>query len=352
MISFNKKISNKECTKDIILKTFTYTFNLTNIKKNFSLKKNFLIDTIPTPQLVLYSGLKKHQTIFDCLKNTEIINRRILNEIFKTLVSSDIICLVLDVRDPIGTWSHILNDKTLSSKKKLIVILNKVDLVPSWIISKWLKIFSKKFSVVAFHSNIKHSFGKNVLLKIIKNIKKENFSKKTVTIGVMGYPNVGKSAFINTIRKKIVTKSSSIPGHTKVWQIIKLSKEIFLIDSPGIIFKKSFNHNLSVFRGQQMFNEKKKEHGIFISLIKKIIGIQIEKKIFSHLKTKRITPFNYEHKRIDKIKKKGKIDNVERKMKFVSDFLSGNIPWYSPCPRTINKSFSPYFFPWILKYDL
>jgi nuclear GTP-binding protein len=100
--------------------------------------------------LVQYSGLKKNQTVFDCLKNTEIINRRILNEIFKTLISSDIICLVLDVRDPIGTWSHILNDKILFFKKKLIIILNKVDLVPSWIISNWLKIFSKNFLLLHF----------------------------------------------------------------------------------------------------------------------------------------------------------------------------------------------------------
>jgi nuclear GTP-binding protein len=347
MSCFNKNILTKKVTKNIILRTHTYIFNLTNIKEKMISAKRFAMNKIHTPHLVRYSGLKKHQTVFDCLKNTEIINRRILNEIFKTLVSSDIICLVLDVRDPIGTWSHILNDKILFFKKKLIIILNKVDLVPSWIISNWLKIFSKKFLVVAFHSDINQSFGKNVLLKIIKNIKKENFSKKPITIGVMGYPNVGKSAFINTIRKKIVTKTNPVPGQTKVWQIIKLSKEIFLIDSPGIVFKKSFNHNISVFRGQKMFDDKTNQHGNFIYLVKKIIGIQLKEKRCSYLKTKKNKPLIFKPKYIERIKKKGKIDNIESKMGFVSDFLSGNIPWYSPIPRPINKKLNSYFFPWI-----
>ena len=40
--------------------------------------------------------------------------------------------------------------------------------------------------------------------------------KKHVSVGFFGYPNVGKSSIINTLRKKRVCKTAPIPGETKV----------------------------------------------------------------------------------------------------------------------------------------
>ena len=51
----------------------------------------------------------------------------------------------------------------------------------------------------------------------------------------LGYPNVGKSSIINTLRQKNVCKTAPIPGETKVWQYITLYKKIFLIDCPGVV---------------------------------------------------------------------------------------------------------------------
>lgn len=51
----------------------------------------------------------------------------------------------------------------------------------------------------------------------------------------MGYPNVGKSSIINTLKKKKVCNVAPIPGETKVWQYVALMRRIYLIDCPGIV---------------------------------------------------------------------------------------------------------------------
>jgi nuclear GTP-binding protein len=60
-----------------------------------------------------------------------------------------------------------------------------------------------------------------------------------VSIGLVGYPNVGKSSVINTLRTKKVCNVAPIPGETKVWQYITLTKRIFLIDCPGVVYNSS-----------------------------------------------------------------------------------------------------------------
>ena len=55
---------------------------------------------------------------------------------------------------------------------------------------------------------------------------------------VVGIPNVGKSTFINSYAKKACTKTGNKPGVTKGKQWIKLSKEIELLDTPGILWPK------------------------------------------------------------------------------------------------------------------
>ena len=54
-------------------------------------------------------------------------------------------------------------------------------------------------------------------------------------MGFIGYPNVGKSSVINTLKSGKVCRVAPIPGETKVWQYITLTRRIYLIDCPGIV---------------------------------------------------------------------------------------------------------------------
>ena len=55
-------------------------------------------------------------------------------------------------------------------------------------------------------------------------------------MGVIGYPNSGKSSVINSLMGKPCCKAAPVPGETKVWQYITLTKKIFLIDCPGVVY--------------------------------------------------------------------------------------------------------------------
>ena len=60
--------------------------------------------------------------------------------------------------------------------------------------------------------------------------------KRQISVGVIGYPNCGKSSVINSLMGKKCCKVAPIPGETKVWQYITLMKRIFLIDCPGVVY--------------------------------------------------------------------------------------------------------------------
>ncbi|CEL09927.1 Putative Ribosome biogenesis GTPase Lsg1 [Aspergillus calidoustus] len=59
--------------------------------------------------------------------------------------------------------------------------------------------------------------------------------RKTI-IGLVGYPNVGKSSTINALLGAKKVSVSSTPGKTKHFQTLYLSPEIMLCDCPGLVF--------------------------------------------------------------------------------------------------------------------
>jgi nuclear GTP-binding protein len=75
------------------------------------------------------------------------------------------------------------------------------------------------------------------LLKILKKharlLKSEE--KQIITVGVVGFPNVGKSSIINALKKSRATVVNHLPGTTKVLQEIILDKSILVLDCPGVI---------------------------------------------------------------------------------------------------------------------
>ncbi|PYH74104.1 ribosome biogenesis GTPase LSG1 [Aspergillus vadensis CBS 113365] len=60
--------------------------------------------------------------------------------------------------------------------------------------------------------------------------------KKKTTIGLVGYPNVGKSSTINALLGAKKVSVSATPGKTKHFQTLYLSPEIMLCDCPGLVF--------------------------------------------------------------------------------------------------------------------
>jgi large subunit GTPase 1 len=60
-------------------------------------------------------------------------------------------------------------------------------------------------------------------------------------IGLVGYPNVGKSSTINALLGAKKVSVSSTPGKTKHFQTLVLSDTITLCDCPGLVFPQFAN---------------------------------------------------------------------------------------------------------------
>lgn len=164
-------------------------------------------------------------------------SKRIYNELFKVIDSSDVLLQVVDVRDPMGTRSSYLENYLKKEKpfKHLVIILNKCDLVPVNVTKAWIKILSKEYPTLSFRASTSNPFGKGDLIGLFRQFASLHKDKKQISIGIVGYPNVGKSSLINALKSKKVCDVAPIAGETKVWQYISLMKGIYLIDCPGVV---------------------------------------------------------------------------------------------------------------------
>ncbi|OMO80315.1 hypothetical protein CCACVL1_13034 [Corchorus capsularis] len=131
-------------------------------------------------------------------------SKRIWGELYKVIDSSDVVVQVLDARDPQGTRCHHLERhlKEHCTHKHMILLLNKCDLVPAWATKGWLRVLSKEYPTLAFHASINKSFGKGSLLSVLRQFARLKSDKQAISVGFVGYPNVGKSSVINTLRTK------------------------------------------------------------------------------------------------------------------------------------------------------
>ncbi|CAM9251315.1 unnamed protein product, partial [Phaeothamnion confervicola] len=194
--------------------------------------------------------------------------RAYLRELRKVIEVADVVLQVLDARDPIGSRASAVEEAVLSRPgKRLVLVLNKVDLVPKTVVSRWLAHLRRSFPTVAFKASTQDggggggkggravaragssaegapaellarsgAVGAEALLGLLKNYSRSLDMKTSITVGVVGYPNVGKSSLVNSLKRTRATGVSATPGFTKSLQEVQLDRHVKLIDSPGIVF--------------------------------------------------------------------------------------------------------------------
>lgn len=75
------------------------------------------------------------------------------------------------------------------------------------------------------------------LIEFFKSIQiSDPYSPGISTIGLVGYPNVGKSSTINAILTEKKVSVSATPGKTKHFQTLYVDETLMLCDCPGLVF--------------------------------------------------------------------------------------------------------------------
>ncbi|XP_028985926.1 nucleolar GTP-binding protein 2 [Betta splendens] len=261
-------------------------------------------------------------------------SKRIWGELYKVIDSSDVIIQVLDARDPMGTRSQSIETYLKKEKpwKHLIFVLNKCDLIPTWVTKRWVAVLSQEYPTLAFHASLTNSFGKGSLIQLLRQFGKLHTDKKQISVGFIGYPNVGKSSVINTLRSKKVCNVAPIAGETKVWQYITLMRRIFLIDCPGVVYPSEDSESDIVLKGVVQVEKIKnpEEH----------IGAVLERAKPEYIqKTYRIPTWNSPEDfleklayRTGKLLKGGEPDLSTVSKMVLNDWQRGRIPFFVKPP--------------------
>ncbi|KHN13186.1 Guanine nucleotide-binding protein-like 3 like [Glycine soja] len=188
-------------------------------------------------------------------KTRDSSDRAFYKDLVKVIEASDVLLEVLDARDPLGTRCVDIEKMVMKSgpDKRLVLLLNKIDLVPKEALEKWLKYLREELPTVAFkcstqqqRSNLSDCLGADTLIKLLKNYSRSHEIKKSITVGLIGLPNVGKSSLINSLKRSHVVNVGSTPGLTRSMQEVQLDKNVKLLDCPGVVMLKSQEYDASV----------------------------------------------------------------------------------------------------------
>lgn len=187
--------------------------------------------------------------------------------VIDVIKESDIVVIVADARVPEESVNLEVLDKIKKADKKYVVVFNKEDLLD--------EKQKKRLEDVM----IKYPFAYSVSAK--NHAKTMSFLRKLnaiahgddVTVGVVGYPNTGKSSIINAIKGRNSAPVSSQAGHTKGVQKLRVTKKVILLDSPGVIpYKNKKQQELQGLLSARSPNQLKDPEGAAMKVLSYLEG--------------------------------------------------------------------------------
>lgn len=174
--------------------------------------------------------------------------KKALREIEENIRLIDVVIEILDARIPYASKNPDINRFALN--KQRVVVLNKEDLADKEATKEWQEYFKDKgYFCVSINSKDQNSIKK--VSKVVnmagekkrERDRKRGINNRPVRTLVCGIPNSGKSTFINSYVGKKSTKTGDRPGVTKGKQWIRLTKDVEMLDTPGILWPKFEDQN-------------------------------------------------------------------------------------------------------------
>eukprot|EP00922_Rhytidocystis_sp_ex-Travisia-forbesii_P042877 GHVS01064104.1.p1 GENE.GHVS01064104.1~~GHVS01064104.1.p1 ORF type:complete len:619 (+),score=128.18 GHVS01064104.1:62-1918(+) len=340
-----------------------------------------------------------------------------VKQLHQLTAESDVVVVVLDARDPLSCRSRELERHLCGKGKKVVLLLNKIDLVPTEAVKAWLVYLRRDHPTVAFKSasgttcmrvahnrtaavaastGLKHSssqvLGASNLIQLIKNyarssggvtfsdevemregggghkkdqegeeeeegeehssLARKTIKKASITVGIVGYPNVGKSSVINSLRRSPGSAATgAVCGVTRQLQYLSLDKQVRLIDSPGVVLSGADSDPTTILRNAVSLTAVKDPETVVEFLITRCGSCE---QLQEHFK---IPPFDTAHQFLAKVAhsrgkllKGGAPDVVAAARVVITEWSSGKIPYFCMPPKDedefassfiVNSSFLP-----------
>jgi len=146
----------------------------------------------------------------------------------RVIKESHVVLFICDARMPELSQNKEVEEYLEYLGKKYLMVFNKQDLVGKEQLGKLKKEYPGAYFVSG-----RDNIGIRELRRGLQILGKD-LERDPLRVGVVGYPNVGKSSIINVLCRRAKTVVSSVAGTTKGLQYVKVGS-LWIIDSPGVI---------------------------------------------------------------------------------------------------------------------
>ncbi|KAF2750355.1 ribosome biogenesis GTPase-like protein Lsg1 [Sporormia fimetaria CBS 119925] len=234
-------------------------------------------------------GLAELQENNDLLMTPFERNLEVWRQLWRVIERSDLVVQIVDARNPLLFRSEDLEDyvKEVDSKKNNLLLVNKADMLTLEQRQAWADYFEKAgINFKFFSAELAKEMNEAKELEESSDDEEEDESEdeeaaqpasssqdqstpsepteaertrilttdeleslflahsptidpsapRKTQIGLIGYPNVGKSSTINALLGAKKVSVSATPGKTKHFQTLHLSDQVVLCDCPGLVF--------------------------------------------------------------------------------------------------------------------
>lgn len=199
-------------------------------------------------------------------------------------------------------------------------------------------------------------FKRKELIEVLRSLHTKPAARvksEYLTIGLVGYPNVGKSSTINALIECKKVSISATPGKTKHFQTIFLDEQLCLCDCPGLVFP-----NFVLSKAEMILNgilpvDQIKDYRPPINLMTSVVPMRVFQDKYSL-----ILPTNEEYQQKEYLTSdellnsyslmkgyvtgRGLPDHAKSAKCLIRDFVSGHLLYCYAPPTVEQQKFQPY----------